>query len=171
MRNSQKYYKKRGGAGEVPDAMPPAMPEAMPQAIPDANAMPPANAPVDPKCCPCPTEPPIEEKKSIAEKSENFVQEKQAAAVAAVTGQIDGAKAAVTDKAQGFVASLNKMVGNEPAPAVGGGRKRTKRSKSKRTQKHKRSNHKRSKSKRTKRSKSKRTKKSKRSKRSKSKRT
>ena len=161
MRNSQKYNKKRGGAGEVPEAN--AMPDA--NAIPQANAMPdampPANAPVDPKCCPCPTEPPIEEKKSIAERSENFVQEKQAAAVAAVTGQIDGAKAAVTDKAQGFVASLNKMVGNEPAPAVGGGRKRT--------QKHKRSNHKRSNHKRTKRTqKHKRTK---RTKRSKSKRT
>ena len=158
MRNSQKYNKKRGGAGEVPEAMPEAVPQAMP----------PANAPVDPKCCPCPTEPPIEEKKSIAERSENFVQEKQAAAVAAVTGQIDGAKAAVTDKAQGFVASLNKMVGNEPAPAVGGGRKRT--------QKHKRSNHKRSNHKRSnhKRSKSKRTqkhKRTKRTKRSKSKRT
>ena len=159
MRNSQKHYKKRGGAGEVPEAMPEAVPQAMPQAMPDA--MPPANAPVDPKCCPCPTEPPIEEKKSIAERSENFVQEKQAAAVAAVTGQIDGAKAAVTDKAQGFVASLNKMVGNEPAPAVGGGRKRTQKHK---RSNHKRSNHKRSKSKRTqkhKRSKSKRTKRSK----------
>jgi hypothetical protein len=170
MRNSQKHYKKRGGAGEVPDAMPQAMPEA--NAIPQANAMPdampPANAPVDPKCCPCPTEPPIEEKKSIAERSENFVQEKQAAAVAAVTGQIDGAKAAVTDKAQGFVASLNKMVGNEPAPAVGGGRKRTQ--KHKRTKRSKSKRTKRSKSKRTKRSKSKRTKRSK-SKRSKSKRT
>jgi hypothetical protein len=166
MRNSQKYNKKRGGAGEVPEAMPPAIPEA--NAMPDANAMPPANAPVDPKCCPCPTEPPIEEKKSIAERSENFVQEKQAAAVAAVTGQIDGAKAAVTDKAQGFVASLNKMVGNEPAPAVGGGRKRTQ--KHKRTKRSKSKRTKRSKSKRTKRSKSKRTKRSK-SKRSKSKRT
>jgi len=168
MRNSQKYNKKRGGAGEVPEAMPQAMPDA--NAIPQANAMPPAmppaNAPVDPKCCPCPTEPPIEEKKSIAERSENFVQEKQAAAVAAVTGQIDGAKAAVTDKAQGFVASLNKMVGNEPAPAVGGGRKRT--------QKHKRSNHKRSNHKRSNHKRTKRTqkhKRTKRTKRSKSKRT
>ena len=108
------------------------------------------------KCCPCPTEPPIEEKKSIAEKSENFVQEKQAAAVAAVTGQFDAAKDAVTGKAQGFVANLNKMVGNEPAPAAGGGRKR---SKSKRTKRSKSKKHKRSKSK-----KHKRTKKSKRSK-------